>query len=238
MRFLTIFLLSSLLLACGSPTSTEAPASDASGIVAPETTEKKEEIKPADEVTSRGLETPEVVEEGEDAQLAAIRKDYVRIEAAFKAGTLRKDSISYDCPYGTGGQVDLYAEDGGIVLVIHEFYQGDHSGSTAYYYFRDGAPIFLFKESGVWQFGGEMQTLEDGTEAPGTIDNFTEERMYFHDGRTIKALTKAYEIRNGEELDPDTVPNKAMAHNGELPESLSFIQSVIATGKVDCELVE
>jgi hypothetical protein len=82
-----------------------------------------------------------------------------------------------------------------------------------------------------------MQTMDDGTEVPGTIDIITEDRLYFHQGSTIKALTKEYEIRNGEEVDPTTIPNETVAHNGGLPESLGFVQSAFNTKKVDCKLI-
>jgi hypothetical protein len=239
MRFLTISLLSFLMFACGPATPPDAPITDAPIAEDEVTTEQNEEEEADNAMTSRGLETSEPEEQGEAAQLAAIRKDYARIEKALKAGILRKDSITYDCDYAmVGGQIDWYTNNGDLLLAIHECYMGDHAGSTEHYYFRDGKPVFLYRETGSWQFGGEMLILEDGSEEPGTVDKISEDRMYFHNGSTIKALTKAYEMINGKGDDPNSVPNETMAHNGELPASLGMIQSAIATRKVDCKLVE
>jgi hypothetical protein len=219
------------MFACGPATPPD--------VLTTETAEQTEEEESVNAMTSGGLEISETEETGETAQVAAIRKDYARIEKALKAGILRKDSIPYDCDDAmVGGQVDWYTNEGKLVLAVHEFYQGDHSGGIEHYYFRDGQPIFLFRETDEWQFGGPMRILEDGMEVPGTIDNITEERLYFHEGSTINALTKKYEIKNGEDVDPNVVPNETMAHNGELPASLGMVQSTIATRKVDCKLVE
>ncbi len=226
------------MLACGPATSPDAPETATPATGNPETEEMAGQETEAP-MTSRGMETSTTEAPGETGPMEAIRKGYARIEAALKAGALHKDSILYRCEDAmVEGQIDLYEDDGGVVLAVHGFSMGDHSGTTEHYYFQGGKPIFLFRESGVWRFGGPMVTMDDGTDSPGTIDNITEDRLYFNEGSTIKALTKAYELINGEGPDPATVPNETMAHNGELPESLEVVQSVIATRKVDCKLVE
>lgn len=238
MRYLTFLLLSFLILSCGPTASTDQPAADPNTPVNAEPVEQNGG-ESEDEMTSRGLKTSEVEEPAATDPMTAIRQEYARIEAAKEAGTLHKDSIPYNCEDAmVQGDVMLYADDKSVVLAVHAYTLGDHSGVTEHYYFRDGKPVFLYRESGVWQFGGEMQTLEDGTEAPGTIDIITEDRLYFHEGSTIKALTKEYKIMNGEDIDPSTIPNETMAHNGELPDGLAFVQSAFTTKRVDCKLME
>jgi hypothetical protein len=238
MRCLTIFLLSFLILGCGPTASTDQPTANPNTAVDAEPPAQNEEA-PDDDMTSHEPKISEVEEPGATDPMTAIRKEYARIEAALAAGTLRKDSISYYCENTMAdGRIDLYSDASGVVLTVNGYSQGDHYGTTEHYYYRDGQPVFLFREIGTWQFGGEMRIMDDGMEVPGTIDNITEDRLYFHKGSTIKALTKEYEIKNGEDVDPSTIPNKTMAHNGEMPGSLGFIQSAVVTKKVDCKLME
>lgn len=234
MRLLLLLSISILLFTCGSEST--------SGVVTEEPEAPKlveQPVTAEGEVTSQEIISAEVETEESDDPMTAIRKNFARIEKAKEAGTLHKDSIPYSCEDAmVQGDVTLYADDENVVLAVHSYTLGDHSGVTEHYYFRDGKPIFLYRESGVWQFGGEMRTLEDGTEAPGTIDIITEDRLYFNEGSTIKALTKEYEIRNGEDVDPTTIPNETMAHNGELPDGLAFVQSAFVDKKVDCMLMK
>lgn len=231
MRHLLLITLALFIFSCGSdpdPDTAEAETTDSVAV---------DPLAAPDRMISpRGLEPAKT---GENDPMTAIREDYARIQAALEAGELLKDSIPYLCEESMmQGQLELYSAGGAVVLAVHGYSQGDHSGTTERYYFRNGQPIFLYRESGYWQFGGLMQTMDDGTEVPGTIDKITENRFYFHEGQTINALTKQYELRSWEDLDPDSVPNETMAHNGELPESLDFIQSVTTTRTVDCQLAE
>lgn len=177
--------------------------------------------------------------DSEDDQLATIRTDYQRIEAARKAGALAKDSLSYYCENAmTEGSIYLYTDDSGLVLATHSRGTGSHGGISEKYYFREGELVFHFQEAGHWQFGGSMITNPDGSEMPGTIDYTTEERRYYNSGEIIKALTKSYKFENG--VDKDGSANAAtidvLAATGP-PPGKAVLDAAIATRKVDCGLI-
>jgi len=185
MRLLFILFTALMLSGCGEPTPPTQP-------------EPPAETSDSNPVT-RSLD-PSPMHDSEDDQLTIIRKDYQRIEAARKAGTLTKDSLSYYCEDAmTEGSIYFYSDDSGVVLASHGYTMGDHGGATEYYYYHDGKFFFYFEQGGYWQFGGPMQVLPDGSEVPGTIDKVIEKRRYYHSDTLIKALIKTYEIQSGED---------------------------------------
>lgn len=222
-----IVLLSSFVYAC---TPTPAGEGDTNGIV----------DTPTVDTPAEASNDPMINDDGgggidADPVLESIRQEYARIQDLLTSGKLKQDSIAYTCSGGeVNGQLNFYRDASGVVLAVNGYSQGDHAWVTEKYYLRRGAPFFLFRELGYWSFGGPMQTLDDGTEAPGTIDKITEERYYFNDGATIKALTKAYEIRNDEAADPAKIPNETLSHNGEIPDGYQLVRAAIKNNKVDC----
>lgn len=176
----------------------------------------------------------------EDEQIDLIRDEYEATVREMQADVLEKDSIAYDCDEASG-QFLFYTdpETKNVRIVINSYALGDHYGLTEYWYFNDEEePFFLFRESGSWQFGGQMTEDEAGNLIPGTIDKIREERFYFADGMLIRNLVKAYEIKSWEENpDATTIPNETVAHNGEKPASFTWVSAVLESGKVDCEAI-
>jgi hypothetical protein len=219
MRLLTVLSFTLLLSHCTdpAPTSTTTPPTD---------------------ITETPPAPAPVVEPGDD-QLADIRAAYRRIEAARAAGTLKKDSLRYTCEDAmTEGRIYLYTDDTGVVLATHGYSRGDHGGTTEKYYFRDGELVFHFQETGYWQFGGKMQTLPDGTESPGTIDNITEERRYYARGEVIKALTKSYTFENSEDQtgNANAATIDVFGATGP-PPGKALLDAAMVARSVDCGLV-
>ncbi len=170
----------------------------------------------------------------EEDLVAAIRTTYANTEAALQAGKLRRDSFAYLCEETEGGLV-LYSDQGTIRLVTHWQVMGDHGGETERLYFEEEDLVFYFREESSWQFGGPTQTTIDGTLVPGTIDKFTEDRLYLHDGELIRALTKSYEMRSWEDdVDPDSVPNKPDPEAEAPTWTYDFFQRLKTTQSVDC----
>lgn len=220
-----IVLLSSFVYAC---TPTPTGEADTNGIADTTTVDTPKEASTDPMIGEEDL--PDA-----DPVLESIRQEYARIQGLLTSGQLKQDSIAYTCSGGeVNGQLNFYRDASGVVLAVNGYSQGDHAWVTEKYYLRRGTPFFLFRELGYWSFGGPMQTMDDGTEVPGTIDEITEERYYFDNGATIKALTKAYEIRNDEEVEPDKIPNETMSHNGEIPDGYQLVRAAMKNNKVDC----
>ena len=196
----------------------------------------KPEVVKTDEVISNT--TDEILTDEE--AIADVRKFYAETTAKLAAGSLKKDSLAYSCEASMQeGQLTFYANAGGVVLVENSYGRGDHFGQTDHWYFKDGKLAFLFEEAGSWQFGGPMKEDEAGNQMPGTVDEITENRYYFNNGELVKHLAKSYKLESWKEaLNPDTVSNETMPHNGETPESYKFISAVMVTRVVDCGLLE
>lgn len=231
MRFLLCVSLGCLLIACSPATNDRANTG-----TDPDQSPTEEGPATAETEAVAGEQAP--TEVGAITVLEGIRQEYARLQRLLEEGKLNSDSIQYSCEDAMiEGTVKRYTEAGNVVIVVNGYAEGDHGGVTDHYYFRDGEPFFLFREKGYWVFGGPLQSLEDGTEVPGTIDKLTEERYYIHDGKTIEALTKYYEIRSGETVEPASIPNQQMSHNGDLPTNYPFIRSVLDKRKADCRLL-
>lgn len=230
MRHLPILLLFFLSYSCAQTTP---ETGEAAGVAEPQVAETTGII------AVEPMATASESTDDKDPVMASIRQEYARIQNLLESGQLKKDSTSIECEDEMiFGQLTLYSDASGVVLATNSYSQGDHGGVTENYYLRSGTPFFLFRESGYWRFGGEMQTLVDGTEVPGTIDHITEERFYFSNGVTIKALTKAYEFQNGEEIDPNKIPNETMSHDGEIPDGYQVVRAAMKNKKVDCSLLD
>lgn len=178
--------------------------------------------------------------EQEKQLLDAIRADYATVQEAIRTGRMRKDSFPYECTEAMlDGQVNIYEGIEDLRLVIHTFSPGDHDGITEEYYFRGDELIFLFVETGSWKFGGPLETLEDGTEVPGTIDEITEERRYFNADTLLKALTKSYVLNSWEDTEnvAQSTPNRVEADPYRSQAGVAMIRSVLRDRRVDCEQV-
>jgi hypothetical protein len=226
-----ILLLSLLLIGCGKNAGSENEMSGSS--------QTEEEVgEPGSAETS-----PEEVDQPLDveATIESIRFVYEEIEGGKKSKTLQKDSVLIDCFEGEFvGTLYWYTREEQTVLVEFGVAQGDHGGIGESWYFRNGDPIFVFRESSYWQFDGPEREMPDGTMAMGTKDVFTEDRFYVHNGKVIRALTKDYEVLSwaDEPTNPDNVPNQHMETDGALPETWDFVAEFIKTGRVDCELLD
>lgn len=178
------------------------------------------------------------VEMTEEDIVAAVRKVYEETELALKAGAMQKDSFSYLCDQQEGALV-LYRTGSTIRLATHWTVFGDHAGESERIYFKEEAPVFYFKETSSWTFGGPGQEMEDGSLMPTTIDKLKEDRLYIHKGEVVRALTKAYEIKSWEDdVDPATIPNKPNP-GAELPSwTYALLTSLTKDDKLNCEELE
>ena len=92
-----------------------------------------------------------------------------------------------------GGTFKRGSADGKILKAVLSFNMGDHGGSTAeVYYDSNGAPVFLIHNNSFWRFSDEK-------EGP-TIDETTERRIYFQNGKIIRALEKEYTFTTEAEM--------------------------------------
>jgi hypothetical protein len=238
-KLLIALSFSCILFACGAKDTASPEVANTEKGPPPVETRTTEASPTATQTTGAlPVETKKVLTEEE--ALANIRTFYAETMAKLDAGTLKKDSIEYYCDeMAGGGFVILHSGAGKALMVENSYNMGDHYGQTDQWYFQDGKLVFLFSESGSWQFGGKMMRDADGNETPGSIDNIDENRYYFNDGSLIKHLAKSYKLESWKKAtDPDKVPNETMPHNGEMPESLKFIKAVMATREVDCGLLE
>lgn len=162
------------------------------------------QIQPSNDLSSSASEDP----------ILNIQKRYNTINNWLTSATLSMDSFPYTCEANAGGgQVKYFRQNGELVMLRHDFYEGDHAGTTEIYYLHNERPIFIFVESSSWSFGGPAS---DDPSIPHTIDNVTENRYYFTNyeagigQQSLKCLQKDYVIRSWIEipLNKNQIPNK------------------------------
>jgi hypothetical protein len=215
------FLFSCLLLclfACGADAPESAPAAKPAVAIEP--------------VVARELT--------EEEHIDIIRQDFADIGEKLAAGEFAVDSIDYNCEdMMQEGRFMIYSEGDDVRMATHDFSAGGHSGEVQYWYFRQGELFFHMRETGYWQFGGELTLQEDGSETPGTIDHLTEERHYIVDGKVVRKLFKEYQLKSWEVgVDPTTVPNTAVDTDGSLPDGYEWLTEVMKGRKVICKTEE
>jgi hypothetical protein len=83
-----------------------------------------------------------------------------------------------------------------VVKAVLSYSSGDHSGSDERFYYRDGKLVFIHVTDSSWRSGGKAASNGQ----PSTIDEVTEHRIYLHDGKIIRSLTKTASAESGEDL--------------------------------------
>ena len=135
---------------------------------------------------------PALADETED-HIKEIRERYAEIEALGAKGEEIKFESESDPLSGT---FTRFRKDGTVVKAVLSYNAGDHGGSDERFYYRDGKLVFIHVTDSSWRFGGKP--------APGggagTIDEVTEYRIYLHDGKVIRNLTKNASAESGEDL--------------------------------------
>ena len=138
--------------------------------------------------------------------LAEIRARYAQITAAKAAGSLRAETLTYDCPdHPSQGSITFYYAGHALRLIDWEFSEGDHYGQGMELYVWDDSLFFAYHTTGYWTFAGSTATGE-----PVVEDRFEEFRFYFHHHQPIRCLEKRFSVRS---TDPnpkrsDQVPNQ------------------------------
>jgi len=234
MRFCLLILLTAV---CCTACESDPPSAAAdSGVMAKTDALEKPSLAPA--APPEKALTPL---EKEEAALASIREYYADVRAKLVAGTLRKDSLVYNCDGGfADGQLNFYRDANKVVMALHASSMGDHGSQTEEYYLRDGELIFFYRETGTWRFGGPMTELDDGTEVPGTIDEVTEERFYLSADTLLKALTKSYVLESWSEpeTEPRDLPNRVEKDPRKWTGAVEMVRKAIREGEVNCELLD
>ena len=141
------------------------------------------------------------------AALADIRTLYRQTNDRVAAGVL--DTIEY--PFACAedpirGTYTFYFAGSELLLAEYRWDDGSHGGESEQYYFAGGRLRFYFRDRSYWSFGGPS-VPDDGV--LHTVDYGEQERIYYHEGRPFRRLTKSYRIRSWAE-DPaaDEVPNR------------------------------
>lgn len=115
-----------------------------------------------------------------------------------------------------GGEFELtrYTTAKGELRKIHRYGGGDHGVGNETYYFRGGKLFFVYITSQYWRFTGE----KDPNGESEVIDIASQLRLYFKDGKCIKALEKRIAIKGADELRQllDKQPNKPKEIDDEL----------------------
>lgn len=140
---------------------------------------------------------PAWADETED-RIKEIRSQYTAIEAAATKGEEIKFEAENDPLSGT---LTRFMKDGKLVKAVLSYAAGDHGGADERFYFQDGKVVFIHVTDSFWRFGGKPQANGE----PGTIDEGTEFRIYLHEGKVIRNLTRKATVGSGEDL------NKALA---------------------------
>lgn len=227
MRSFLLISLLALLTACGSDKeSATAPEPSTAPAFAPE-----RKATPAPEAAPVPLSLEE--------QIAVIKSEYALISQEMEGEVYTADTIRYSCEEGmTDGEVLLYSDSEALRLVVNSLSLGDHAGMIEYWYFKEGEPFFVLEEIGSWQFGGPYREDEDGNQIMGSIDRIEQTRYYIAEGKVVRELNKAFEIKSWEDSPTaDQVPNKEVPTAGDLPEGYESIKAAINTGKMDCDLI-
>lgn len=172
-----------------------------------------------------------------EEQLAEIKAEYALISQEMEGEVYAADTVRYVCEAGVmEGEMLLYSDSEALRLVINSFSMGDHGGKIEYWYFKDSIPFFVLEETGTWQFGGPYREDEHGDQIVGSIDKIEQQRYYIAEGKVIKQLSKAFEIRSWEESPTaDEVPNREVPTDGDLPEGYAVVKAAILTGAVNCD---
>ena len=126
-------------------------------------------------------------------RIKEIRGQYTAIESS-KSKTEIIPFEAKDDPLS--GSLTRFLKDDKLVKAVLSYTAGDHGGSDERYYFHDGKLIFIHVTDSSWQFGGKKQPNGE----PGTIDTVTEHRIYLHDGKIIRNLTKQATAESAEDL--------------------------------------
>ncbi|WAC21538.1 hypothetical protein OVA24_09095 [Luteolibacter sp. SL250] len=138
------------------------------------------------------IATPASADETED-HIKTIRAQYAAIEAVGTKGEEIKFEAEGDPLSGT---LTRFRKDGQMVKAVLSYTSGDHGGSDERFYYRDGKLFFIHVTDSSWKFGGKPASNGQ----PGTIDEVTEHRIYLHDGKVIRNLTKTASAESGEDL--------------------------------------
>lgn len=139
-----------------------------------------------------------------------ITRQYEQVLAEMERGTLRVDSVLYECENEPeSGMVKRHYRGDEQVLV--QWSRGsEHSWSDRQVFLDGGEPYFVLEELGSWSFGGPATKDETGT---NTIDQIREVRYYLQDGKIVQHLNKGYEIKSWEpEPDPAQIPSTPLEH--------------------------
>ncbi|MEM6769631.1 MAG: hypothetical protein AAF597_03510 [Bacteroidota bacterium] len=174
-----------------------------------------------------------------EEQLVEIKAEYALISQEMQGEVYTKDSIAYSCEEDVFfGDALLYSDAEETRLVIINSVFGDHAGETEYWYLKNGKPFFVLQEMGTWQFGGPLTVDESGEEVLGTIDKVEQLRYYIAEGKVIRKLRKAFEIKSWEDSPgADEIPNEEVATDGALPASYEVVEQLITSRKIPCEAI-
>ncbi|PHI21748.1 hypothetical protein CEQ90_00225 [Lewinellaceae bacterium SD302] len=177
------------------------------------------------EATASSLESKEKVSAD---PAVIIRERFQEIDGWLKQADLSMDSMEYDCPDDpTGGRISFFRKAGELVMIKHDYYQGDHFGATESYYLIDEKPVFIHLTEESWTFAGPEGS--DPT-VPNTQDNISEFRFYLNSGQEpLNCLRKDYVLRSWIELptNPNEVPNKTIECGDKVTTSMEHFGFLI-----------
>lgn len=114
--------------------------------------------------------------------IANIRAEYQRIKR--DSAKNKHVFLEADCS-GFAGSIDFQLENEQIRKISYSA-GSDHGGITEEYYLKGDSLFFVFTEEGSWMF----DTNSKDPENPSTIDESIETRIYFQQGKVVKALRK------------------------------------------------
>ncbi|WP_235297422.1 hypothetical protein [Portibacter marinus] len=161
-----------------------------------------------------------------------IQMKYQKTRSWLESAVIDSTAKPYECEGDPiSGKIIHYAKDGEIIAVKHETMMGDHSGSTHIYYLDQGHIYFVYQIDGGWSFGGPLTKDENGFDVPGTIDRIEENRFYIQDGKVIKQLHKAFELKSWEEKSAADFPNKEVSPTQTFSELKKAFEELLAFKK-------
>ncbi|MBB4077865.1 hypothetical protein GGR28_000466 [Lewinella aquimaris] len=168
-----------------------------------------------------------------ESEIAFVRKRFDRVQEMEAAGTLRCDTLSYNCDEESGGGSFTFcyvADD--LVRASHEFYLGDHGGGSETYYFDEEDLYFAHLTQSSWRFASPPDQ-DDGTY---TVDEVNEERRYFYNGNMIDRLYKDYQVESWKESpDPSTLPNTQTGTGVSAQVSGDQMLEIARSREFDCD---
>jgi len=165
-------------------------------------------------VVNKTSSTQQFVPPNRDSQLAAIRKEFARLQPLL--ADLPKYSFSNDNESEAYYESTIGWKEKGEWVKISMESGGDHGGYSVDYYLKDGKLFFYYYNEGSYFYSDN-----------GSSSKIKQIRKYFADAKLIHHLVKEHEFTGGEKVDMDKIPNVEIALPANLEDEYLSLQASV-----------